>query len=124
MSWLLPDRRHRRSPDRAVALRYQLEACRDRARLEALVVTDDDGMVIAQAGNAGVCEELGAYAPLVQRSPLGMRLPPMLRGGEVAVRALGVDGQALYLAALGGSVARDAVLEHSRTSVKRILATN
>ncbi len=124
MSWLLPERRLRRSPDRAVALRYQLEACRDRARLEALVVTDDDGMIIAQAGNAGVCEELGAYAPLHRRAPLGMRLPPLLRGGQVAVRPVGVDGQALFLAALGGGVARDAVLDHSRTSVKRILAAN
>ena len=87
-------------------------------------MTDDAGMVIAQAGNAGICEELGAYAPLAQRAPLGMRLPPLLRGGDVAIRPLGVDGQALFLACLGGGVARDAVLDHSRAGVKRILATN
>ena len=124
MTWVLEERRARRSDDRSSALRYQLEHARDQGKLEALVVVDEDGLVLAGAGEQAVCEELGAYAPLLSRSPLGMRLPPLLRGGEVAVRHLETEGQPLMLAALGGGVARDALLTHSGHGVRRILSSN
>lgn len=124
MYLMLDDRRTRRSGERQVALRYQLEHARDRGGLEALVVSDCDGLLVAHAGDATVCEELGAYAPLLTRSVMGMRLPPLLRGGEVAVRSLTLNGQELYLSAVGGGVARDALLSNSALGVKRILASN
>ena len=122
--WMLDDRRRRRSGNRGTALRFQLEHARNRGKIEALVLADRDGLVLAQAGKNGVCEELGAYAPLYSRSPLGMRLPPMLRGGEVAVRPMRLHGQDLYLASLGGGVARDALLSHSSNGIQRILTAN
>lgn len=107
-----------------MALRYQLEHARDKGGLEALVVSDCDGLLVAHAGDDTVCEELGAYAPLMTRSVMGMRLPPLLRGGEVAVRSLTLNGQELFLSAVGGGVARDALLSNSASGVKRILASN
>ncbi|MCB9616615.1 MAG: hypothetical protein H6722_29620 [Sandaracinus sp.] len=123
MNWMLEERRQRRSPDRTVALRFQLEHTRDKGRIEALVLTDSEGLVVAHAGDDAVCEELGAIAPLVPRT-LGMPMPPLLRGGEVAVRSFMLDGQELYLASLGGNVARDALLANSSKGLRRILGCN
>ena len=70
MMWMLEDRRQRRSSDRQTALRYQLDHIRDRGRIEALVVVDDQGIVVASSGEDGVCEELGAVAkPKPRRRP-------------------------------------------------------
>lgn len=120
----LEERRTRRSTHRELALGFQLEHVRDRARLEALVLADDDGLVLSACGDAAVCRELAAIAPLMVRSALGMPLPPLLRGAEIAVRIVHVHGQPLYLASIGGGVARDALLSHSMRGVQRILSAN
>ncbi len=120
----LEERRSRRSTHRDLALTFQLEHVRDRARLEALVLADDDGLVLSAAGDGAVCRELAALAPLMAKSVMGIPLPPMLRGAEVAVRIVHVHDQPLYLASVGGGVARDALLAHSMRGVHRILAAN
>ena len=124
MMWTIEERRQRRSKQQPTALRYQLEHTRERGRFEALVLADDAGLVLAAAGDRGLCEELGAIAPLMGRSPLGMRLPPLLRGGEVAIRPMSLHGQDLDVACLGGNVARDALLTHSTSGIERILTSN
>lgn len=124
MYWMLDDRRSRRSEDRAVALRYQLEHARERGGLEALVLADAQGLLLSCAGDPGVCEELAAFAPLLSRTVLGMPLPPLLRGADVDVRPMSLNGQALFLACVGGGMARDALISHSLQGVHRILATN
>ncbi|MCA9575914.1 MAG: hypothetical protein H6726_06980 [Sandaracinaceae bacterium] len=121
---MLQERRQQRTNERDAALRYQLEHSRARGGLEALVLADQQGMVVASAGAAEVCEELGAIAPLMTRSVMGMPLPPLLRGGEVVVRPLRLYGQDLYLACIGGGVARDALMSNSVTGVQRILSAN
>ena len=118
------ERRARRSNHRDLALGFQLEHVRDRGRLEALVLADDDGLALATAGDPAVCRELSAIAPLMARSILGIPMPGMLRGAEVAVRIVHVHGVPLYLASVGGGVARDALLSHSMAGVRRILASN
>ncbi|MGE0788274.1 MAG: hypothetical protein AB7S26_21555 [Sandaracinaceae bacterium] len=118
------ERRNRRSTNKELALGFQLAHVRDRARLEALVLADDDGLSLSTAGDPGVCRELAAIAPLWAKSILGIPLPPMLRGAEIAVRLVRVHGQSLYLASVGGGVARDALLAHSLNGVQRILAAN
>ena len=118
------ERRARRSTHREIALSFQLEHVRDHGRLEALVLADDDGLMLATAGDAAGCRELAAIAPLMVRSILGMPMPPLLRGAEIAVRTLRVHGTPLYLASVGGGVARDALLSHSLHGVQRILAAN
>lgn len=118
------ERRSRRSSHRDLALGFQLEHVRDRGRLEALVLADDDGLALSAAGDPAVCRELAAIAPLWAKSILGIPLPPMLRGAEIAVRIVHVHGQPLYLASVGGGVARDALLSHSLSGVHRILSCN
>jgi hypothetical protein len=70
-----------------------------------------------------VCAELAAIAPLMGKA-LGIPLPPMLVGADVAIRAVRVHGQPLYLASVGGTVARDALLSSSVRGVERILQAN
>lgn len=118
------ERRVRRSTHRELALELQLQHVRDQARLEALVLADDDGLSLSTAGDPAVCRELAAIAPLWAKSILGIPLPPLLRGADLAVRIVHVHGQPLYLASVGGGVARDALLSHSLNGVRRILSCN
>ncbi len=123
MTWMT-DRRARRSSDCFIALRYQLEHTRDQGGIEALALADEQGNAVATAGDARVCQELSAVAPLINRSFLGMPLPPALRGTDVTVRPVNVHGQELFLACCGGGVARDALLRSSVEGVARILTAN
>lgn len=124
LSARLFDRRTHRSAESPLALRYQLEATKVRGNLEAVVLANDEGLSLASAGESAVCQELAAIAPFLGRGHFGLPLPPMLRGAEVAVRPLLVHGMPLYLATVGGSVARDALLVSSLRGVERILTRN
>jgi hypothetical protein len=101
------DRRRKRSHDPLVALHYQLAQARQDARLEAIVVADDSGVVVAGAGAWAVCEELAAYAPLLAQggwTEPGARQPSRaaeLRA-QVDVMPVEVDGQIVLLCARGG----------------------
>lgn len=119
-----PERRGRRSAEYGTALRYQLESTMNRGRLGALVLSDHRGLLLAWAGELDLCEELGAVAPMVARGA-PPRLPgPDMQGDDVAVRTVECFGEPLYLAALGGGVARDALMAHVSRGVKRILTAN
>lgn len=122
--WVLEERRSRRSSEDHVAVRYQLEHTRERAGLHALVLADNDGLEVAGAGDRAIRAELSAMAPLIARCIMGVPLPPLLRGADVSVRAIELNGQPLYIASAGGGMARDAFLAQSMQGVKRILATN
>ena len=121
MSAQSSERRTRRSQSHATALRFQLESTLQKGRMDAVALVDQRGLLVAWAGSDDVCEELGAMAPAVaQRSA---------RGGEaqkddMAVRAIDCFGEPLYLAVLGGGVARDALLSHSAKGIHRILTAN
>jgi len=119
-----PDRRARRSEHFTTALRYQLEHTLRRGRMAALALTDHAGMLLAWAGDDGLCHELGVVAPVVAHG-----WPPELERGplpkqDVSVRAIECFGEQLYLASLGGGVARDALLAHSARGIHRILTAN
>jgi hypothetical protein len=118
------ERRRLRSKESAQALSYQLEHSREKGRLEALVVTDESGLLVASAGSETLCEELGAMAPVFGRTLVAPSDLPSLEGGEIAIRALKACGESFYLASVGGGVARDAILESTRAGVSRILASN
>ena len=100
------DRRLRRSNDPLVALHYALSHARREADLDAIVLADPSGIVVAGAGSWAVCEELAAYAPLLARpEPMGADMSwrlDVLRK-EVEVRALEVAGQEVLLCARGPS---------------------
>lgn len=62
------ERRVRRSDDPITALHYQLAHARHVAGLDAVVLVDEAGSLVAGAGAWPVCEELAAFAPLLAQS--------------------------------------------------------
>jgi hypothetical protein len=122
----LEDRRRKRSVDPLVALHYQLAYARKDGGLDAIVVADSAGVVVAGAGSWATCEELAAYAPLLARpshadplsAPVLSRVESLRR--EVGVRSMLVDGQEVLLCARGG-LARDTTLSQAADGVLRIL---
>lgn len=117
------ERRGRRSQEHCTALRYQLESTRERGHMSALALTDGDGLLLAWAGENEVCEELGAAAPLIARGA-PVTLDACEREEEVVVRAIDCFGEPLFLASIGGGVAREALLSHSARGIQRILTSN
>jgi hypothetical protein len=117
------ERRGRRSQEHCTALRYQLESTRERGHMSALALTDGDGLLLAWAGENEVCEELGAAAPLIARGA-PVALDACEQEEEVVVRAIDCFGEPLFLASIGGGVAREALLSHSARGIQRILTSN
>ena len=123
MQRLRIERRARRSQEHSTALRYQLESTLQRGHLSALALTDSDGLLLAWAGENNICEELGAAAPLIARgAPVSIEASES--DEEVVVRALDCFGEPLFLASIGGGIARDALLAHSARGIQRILTSN
>jgi hypothetical protein len=133
---LQQDRRERRSSNSATALRYQLESTLRQGKMAALALTDEAGTLVAFAGDEAVCTELGALAPVVAHgwpadfAPVPVQIansnapPRTITKEDVSVRAIEAFGESLFLASLGGGVARDALLAHSARGVHRILTAN
>ena len=125
------ERRVRRSEDPLVALHYQLSVTRARGELDAIVLADASGVVVAGAGSWPVCEELAAYAPLLAVGQWGSMTDQVssrvdaLRA-QVSVRSLTIDGMEVHICArqkrelVGEAVERD--LTHAADGVIRILA--
>jgi hypothetical protein len=125
------DRRRKRSQDPLVALHYQLAQTREDGRLEAIVVADDAGVVVAGAGAWATCEELAAYAPLLARgvwtepgAPSTSRVAELR--AQVDIKPVEVDGQTVLLCARAGTLGGDAVgtsVDRAAVGVARILKT-
>jgi hypothetical protein len=118
------ERRKQRSNEHSTALRYQLESTRKRGRMTALALTDSQGLLVAWSGDNGLCEELGAVAPLLARGAPPQITPDASNLHDVAVRAIECFGEALFLASVGGGIAREALLSHSARGIQRILTSN
>jgi hypothetical protein len=122
---LAEDRRKNRSDDPLIALHYQLAHCRHVGRLDAIVVADDAGVVVAGAGAWATCEELAAYAPLLAQ---GVWTEPGYDGSsrvaelrtEVDVQPVEIDGQQVLVCARGGWM-RAMAMERAAEGVARIL---
>jgi hypothetical protein len=120
----LEERRRKRSPDPLIALHYQLAYARQDGRLDAIVVADPSGVMVAGAGSWATCEELAAYAPLLADSPDVMNATTASRvetlRRQVDVRRLRVDGQDVLVCARGGLM-RGVFLDQAAGGVARIL---
>jgi hypothetical protein len=119
------DRRRRRSDDAIMALHYQLASARHEAALDALVLVDDRGCLVAGAGAWPACEELAAYAPLlahpsaIGNATVSSRIEALT--GDVAVQTLVIDGGEAVLCARGGGEARRGSIERAAAGCRRIL---
>jgi hypothetical protein len=118
------ERRKRRSTDPLVALHHQLAQSKSRSRVDAIVLADSAGVVVAGAGSWVVCEELAAYAPLFAQT--GDDLPGRVAGlrAECEVRAMTAGGQPMLLCAMGKSSARTQAADLAAEGVVRILETS
>jgi hypothetical protein len=120
----LEERRRKRSPDPLIALHYQLAYARQDGRLDAIVVADPSGVMVAGAGSWASCEELAAYAPLLADAPDAMNATTASRveilRRQVDVRRLRVDGQDMLICARGGLM-RSVFLDQAAGGVARIL---
>ncbi len=119
------DRRQRRSPDPLIALHYQLTSARSLGELDAIVLADATGVVVAGAGSWASCEELAAYAPFLEAGELALshdvsRRVSMLRR-EVEVRRVPLGSTEVLLCARGGT-GRRASLDRAAVGVSRILS--
>lgn len=98
------ERRLNRSSDPLVALSRLLEATRRRSGASALALADETGICIAGAGDAAICEDLAALAPLVAAEPpMNDTIPCRLDVVErtMQVRRLRIDGIEVLLCAEG-----------------------
>jgi hypothetical protein len=120
------ERRRRRSEDPVTALHYQLAQARAEAALDAVVLVDDSGCLVAGAGAWPVCEELAAYAPLlahqgaVRHAIVGSRVAEL--GPLVEVRTLVVDGLEVVLCGRGGGARRSELIARAAAGCQRILS--
>lgn len=119
------ERRTRRSDQHSKALYYQLEASRERATLEAMILADEDGLCVAASGDPATCEEFAVHTALVcedAQSFAGTILAPARRW-DVSMQRFDVEGVPLYLCAIGGDEAERAQeIARSMGGVSRILA--
>jgi hypothetical protein len=120
------ERRHRRSDDTILALHYQLAYFRRDAGLEAVVLADPSGVLVAGAGAWPVCEELAAYAPLLadgeQRVNPDVADAMHLYAGQVVLKSLQYAGQEILLAAFGQAVEHvERFVDQALSGCQRIL---
>jgi hypothetical protein len=115
------DRRKQRSTDPLVALHYQLAHTKTRSSVDAIVLADSSGVVVAGAGAWVICEELAAYAPLFEQDEVPARVA-FLRA-DCEVRQVTANGQPMLLCAMGKRTARAEAANDASEGVTRILET-
>ena len=97
------ERRRRLSDNAAEALELALSSAARRGQLEAVLLVDEQGMLVAKSDTELDLTMLAAVTPIVGR---GKAVPRVRHGGEpleMSVDTLEVLGEVLYVAALGGT---------------------
>ena len=124
----LYDRRFRRSDDTITALHLQLAHARFTGGLDALVLGDEGGALVAGAGAWPACEELAAFAPLQADAASVLhdetrKITDELRP-SVTLHSFAIDGTKVLLAARGPLRPETApLLTKAATGCTRILQT-
>lgn len=127
------ERRRERSQRMCEAAHLQLASCTSRFQVEALSVADERGLIVARSSPDARCEVLAAHAPLLARSrdrqsrqavyrSMAMEMP---RSGlrRISVREFIVDGQSLFLCAIGQRTdGKEAAMQKAVNGLRRILA--
>jgi hypothetical protein len=117
------DRRRRRSTNAAEALELALSCAARRGQLDAVLVVDEQGMLVAKSDTELDLTMLAAVTPIVGR---GKAVPRVRRNGEaldMSVDIVEVLGEVLYVAALGGThKTRAREVAGSMAATRRIMA--
>ncbi|MEZ4364882.1 MAG: hypothetical protein R2939_01180 [Kofleriaceae bacterium] len=121
---LAKERRQHRSDNPTAALGYQLEACRESGGLDAMVIADADGLALAAAGDAYVCEEVAGRIVLVgpKIRDFSGTLLDHGQAWDVRMTKVCVDGGELLVCAVGGSAeGRERQMHRGADGARRIL---
>ena len=121
---IVRERRRRRSENTTLALHYQLDSGRKAARLDGLVLSDEDGFCLASSGDPEACQEVAARLPFI-----GRKVPDfegVLLGTEIGwrirMKRMAVGGAELYLCAIGNHAeVGDKEMARMGGGVRRIL---
>ena len=107
MRILSQNRRKNRSENILDALGYQLAASAKRAKFSAMVLADNNGLVIADTGDTGMCEEMAALSPVLARNRKPWHGPVNTEIGSVrlTVAPIRVQDMQFYLSASEGKEA-------------------
>jgi hypothetical protein len=97
------ERRTKRSESRDEALQYLVEAVADRSDVEAVVLVDDAGRIVAGTGMPIEVRDLARIARPVARGDRDV-LSRVAEGSDVLARSVDIGDATLYLAALGTHV--------------------
>ena len=118
------NQRGKRSNDVMEALSLQLKSAAKRANFDSIVLGDDLGLVLAEAGDSNDNEELAALSPILVPELVSWRGQVKTKKGKVriSIAPMRIGDSRLYLTATGGdakSVSRE--LFKSGLGVARIL---
>jgi hypothetical protein len=95
------ERRTRRSNDCYEAIQYLVEALADRSNVSSVVLTADNGSIVAGTGEADEMRELATIAgPLLRGEPCE-DLDRVTIGTDILCRRVPLRAGTFYLAALG-----------------------
>jgi hypothetical protein len=119
------ERRRRRAETVSQALTYQLAACCEDGRIDAMVVADGDGLPLASSGDMYACDEVAARMVLV--GPRIREFNGTLIGAghlwQVQMKKVEIDGSELLVCAVGGTPeARKRQIARGAEGALRILA--
>ncbi|HEX5101627.1 MAG TPA: hypothetical protein VFV94_19080 [Polyangiaceae bacterium] len=119
------DRRKHRTEVALEALTRLVEASRRRTQLDAVAVSDPNGLLLAGAGAARLCEELAAWAPVMGRGADNDTVPSSLDAFEsrTRLRRLSVDGIQIVVTFCGARPDEPAELEAVSAGCARILGS-
>jgi len=126
------ERRQRRSDQLFEALRLQIRHTQQRLSLDALVLTDDMGEIVASAGQDELVHEVAVQSPwLAATSAWDLdgalsylwKVYPGLRSNRFCLKRVELEGfdEPLILCGVGHTRELDMGVAHTATGVERIL---
>jgi hypothetical protein len=119
------ERRLRRGSTVTQSLRFQLAACCEDGRIDAMVVADENGLPLAASGDPYACNEVAARMVLV--GPRIREFNGVLFGSghrwDVQMKKIDCEGSELLVCAVGGTAEqRQRQITRGAEGAVRILA--
>lgn len=117
------ERRRKRSSFTGLALQYYLASVARRNQVVAMVVADTAGLLVAGSMRGPEAEELAAVTPLLMRESADGRTLAERHDLPMSIERVPVEGESIYVCAVGEAGRCDLSLDEARYGVSRILAT-
>ena len=114
----MQERRTKRSEERHEALQYLVEAVADRSEVEAVVLVDDAGRIVAGTGMPVEVRDLARVAQPIARGD-GDAIAAIGDANDIMARGVSIGDRTLYFAASGTRVRK---MTDAARAVQRIFA--